>query len=140
MPSLTFGLYSVPTIHHWPLLLKATKNYYQSSTVLSHHTFANVNSFRFPCLSYPGVLCFSTATTLREYEPLHLILTNFKITLKLFSLTANEVIVLNEKVKAIEREIVGDQFTYFVDSSGLRPFSTALKDRNSDVCPHSRAC
>jgi hypothetical protein len=57
------------------------------------------------------------------------------MTLQLFSSTKNEVELLNEKSKSLEREMIVDQHNFFLDSSGLRPFLKVLNDNTNTVFP-----
>ena len=55
------------------------------------------------------------------------------MTLQLYSSARHELAALQEKAQAVENEIVADQYEYFLESSGLRPFVKTLKDRNNEV-------
>jgi hypothetical protein len=57
------------------------------------------------------------------------------MTLQLYSSARHELAALQEKIKAIEDEIIADQHKYFLESSGLRPFLNTLKLRNDEVTP-----
>jgi hypothetical protein len=55
------------------------------------------------------------------------------MTLQLYSSARHELAALQEKIQAIEDEIIADQHKYFLESSGLRPFLNTLKLRNDEV-------
>lgn len=55
------------------------------------------------------------------------------MTLQLYSSARHELVILQEKTQAIENEIVSDQYEYFLETSGLRPFVNTLKARNNEV-------
>ena len=55
------------------------------------------------------------------------------MTLQLYSSARHELAALQEKIQAIEDEIIADQHNYFLESSGLRPFLNTLKLRNDEV-------
>jgi Conserved oligomeric complex COG6 len=55
------------------------------------------------------------------------------MTLQLYSSAKHELAALQEKIQAIENEIVSEQYDYFLESSGLLPFVNTLKVRNNEV-------
>jgi conserved oligomeric Golgi complex subunit 6 len=60
-----------------------------------------------------------------------------KMTLKLFSSAKNELDALNSKSQDIEQRLILQQHSFFLDSSGLRPFLKALETKEKDVLSHS---
>lgn len=64
---------------------------------------------------------------------LHCLVTEQQMTLQLYSSARHELAALQEKIKAIEDQLLAEQHEYFLESSGLRPFLTTLKDRNEQV-------